>query len=110
MQTFHIIAGFSDIKSELRTRAQISKSLQQLELWFTCDENVLYVHDYDDHQKCVVLAIYNPRSNLWNYFLRKGSFGELLVKQKCESTPVNLLADVFYKLYRLYGFIPFGSG
>ena len=53
MQTFHIIAGFSDIKYELRIKANITKSLQELELWFTYEEGVLYAHDYVDHYKCI---------------------------------------------------------
>lgn len=110
MQAFHIIAGFSDIKSELRTRAQISKSLPQLELWFTCDENVLYVHDYDDHQKCIALTLYKPTDKSWRCFLRKGSYGEMLVMYICKNAQINLLAEKFFDLYKLYGFIPFGNG
>ena len=68
MQTFHIIAGFSDIKSELRTKTKITKPLQELELWFTCEDDVFYAHDYDDHQKCIALALYKPEDKSWKHF------------------------------------------
>ena len=84
MEAYQIIYGFSEIKSELQTKSRISKPLEQLELWFTLEEDVLYVHDYTDHTKCIALAIYNPADKAWKYFLKTGSYADKLIKYVCE--------------------------
>lgn len=110
MEARHIIAGFSEIKSALRTKTQMTKSMQQIELWFSCDDDVLYVHDYEDNLKSLALAIYFLENKCWKSFFRNRSCGETLVVYYCEKYPSHLLAEEFNELYRLYGFIPFGKG
>ncbi len=107
MEAYQIIYGFSEIKSELRSHAQALRSTEQLELWFTFDEGVLRVHDYEDHARSAVLAIYNSKNQLWKYFLRTGSYGEKLIKDICETHPKEDVIHNIRNLYYLHGFIRF---
>lgn len=107
MDTYQIIAGFSEIKSELRTKARIQKSLDEITLWFSFEENILYVHDYDDHFKCMILAIYNRGANEWMYFLAKSGYGKMLVEDVCTIYSSNEIIRKLMELYRSHGFIPF---
>lgn len=106
MQAYHIIAGFSDIKSELRTKLGIKKSFTELQLWFSLNDGVLYTHDYADHNKNMVLAVHNPFRGGWKVFLQKGTFGEVLVKHIVEKYSANEVLEEILNLYRSHGFFP----
>ncbi|MEQ1665110.1 MAG: hypothetical protein ABL927_07005 [Bdellovibrionales bacterium] len=107
MDALHIIAGFSDIKSELRTKTRLSTTLDQLELWFTFDNNVLYIHDYDDHEKCIPLVIFASTNRSLTYLLPDHGYGFNLVKYICENNSYDEILEPIKGLYASHGFIPF---
>jgi hypothetical protein len=59
MEAVQIIAGFTDIKIQLAQSCRVAKDLNDLYLWFSIEENILYAHDYDQHQSCIALAVLN---------------------------------------------------
>ena len=107
MQSQYIIAGFTDIKSELRIKTRTEIDITDLHLWFTLQDNVLYVHNYSDHKICTALALYKLTENSWRVYLRPGCYGEQLVVFLTAITPLNNLAENFNLHYDLYGFSPF---
>jgi hypothetical protein len=58
MESFQIIRGFTEIKLELIKKCGLSKTPQELRLWFSFENDVLYAHDYENHKDCLALAIW----------------------------------------------------
>ena len=107
MQTYQIVAGFSDIKSELQIRANINRDLKDLQLWFSFEEGVLYVHDHREHEKCIALALYNESQQVWQITFGGGAYGKQLIRHAVRSFSTGTLIRNFYRLYRLHGYITF---
>lgn len=103
MKAHHIIAGFSDIKVQFIEMTRTLKSLQELQLWFTFEDNVLYAHDYFEHETSMALAILNPTGNAWTICLRKNSYGEELVDFLIGSTALEKLQKEFNDQYGSHG-------
>ncbi len=107
MEAYQIIAGFSDIKSEFRTSAGIKKSQSALQLLFRFREDILWVHDFDAHEKKMILALFNPNHNLWKITLWKGGPGERLIKHVTTKFERDKLEEELMELYSFFGYIPF---
>lgn len=43
MHAYQIVAGFSEIKSQLRIKANLKKSLGDLQLWFSFEESEAFI-------------------------------------------------------------------
>lgn len=97
MQSHQIISGFSDIKAELRTQTRTDKPMSELRLWFSLTDGVLYVHDYDLHRCCFVVAIKTGLE--WNVRLDPKTFGYMLIRETIgnglEEKTVNRLHDLY---------------
>ena len=104
MERMHIIAGFSDIKSELRTKTQINKLLTNLRLWFSYNNGILCAHDYHEHNKNIILVVFNSSENTWRLFLRENSYGKNLVMDIVYNTPQDKILVRIRALYAEYGF------
>ena len=107
MEAYQIVAGFSDIKEFLRTKTRTQKSLTELQLWFSFENDVIYVHDYFEHKTSAALAVYSADQNLWTVYLEK-NFGERLIRRVIYTTPNKEINGTLNRLYDLHGFIPFG--
>lgn len=79
MLAYQIVAGFLEIKIELRKKENISKKLVDLYLWVSNEDNLLCVHDYEDHKKCMTLAIYNKTRDEWAICF-KGALGRRVIE------------------------------
>jgi hypothetical protein len=102
LQDYQIVSGFSDIKSELRTKSEIKKSLSEIRLWFSLEGDVLYVHDYDDHEKCIALAIQSSKG--WVVFLGKGKSGFRLLEYVFSRVTFVQVPEELNEQYKLYGY------
>jgi hypothetical protein len=51
------MAGFKFIRTELRIKCKIEKPLSELALWFTLENDILYVHDRENHKELLKEAI-----------------------------------------------------
>jgi hypothetical protein len=107
MQSHHIIAAFSDLKSEIRTKYRPAFEQSQLKLWFTFEHDVLYVQDFANHKKCIALAIYNSKFCEWKVMFTQRHYGNKLIYYVIgfDKRPKLVLED-FFKLYKSYGFYP----
>lgn len=56
MQQKDIVSGFSDLKDILIRTYKIERPRNQIRLHFTFSNEELWMHDYDDHWKKVVVA------------------------------------------------------
>lgn len=56
LQPVEIMSGFKNIRFVFRTKCKIRTSLSELALRFSVENDVLYVHDLEDHAKEMVLA------------------------------------------------------
>ncbi len=101
MQTYQIVSGFSDIKSELRRKARIKKPLSELRLWFSLSEGVLYVHDYSDHMCSIVIAL--KAKTHWIVYLDNKTFGYRLVFEIVNSVPEMKLVEYLSQLHEING-------
>ncbi len=116
MQSHHIIAGFSDIKSEIRTKYQPDLEQSRLKLWFTFEHDVLYAHDFSNHKKFVALAIYNTKSgkypnasigNEWRILFTQRYYGKKLIEYVVAlNEPPDFILENLRNLYKSNGFIP----
>jgi hypothetical protein len=104
METYQIVAGFSDLKVLFRTVVNDSKTMEELELWFTFDGEVLWMHDYGDHKKCMILAVMRPSNIEWSIFVPEGTYGRKLIVDTIGSTAEHPLGIYLNRLYNLFGF------
>lgn len=107
MLAYQIMAGFSEIKFELRNKTNLSKSLDELRLWFSFEDNEFFAHDYDEHEKLITLAIYHGNENTWQITFQGGSYGKRLVENAVDIFERSELATSFSDLYRSHGYIGF---
>ena len=107
MHNYQIVAGFSEIKFHLRTQAGLSKSLEELRLWFSFEEDVFYAHDYHDHEKCIALATYNKNDSVWTTIFMGGDFGKQLIQYAIKRYKIDDLVTDFLDLYKSHGYIAF---
>ena len=107
MLAYQIVAGFSDIKSELRKQFHQNKNLGDLQLWFSFEQDAFYAHDYQDHPKCMTLAIYNRTEKTWQVTFGGGTYGKRLIQHAINNYDVSDLTDKFHYLYRSHGYITF---
>ena len=105
MQTYHIVAGFSEIKSQLRTQTNLIKPLEELMLWFSFEDDVLYVHDFDNHDKCIALAAYNKSEKTWKVVFRGGAYGRQVIENAIVKFERTKLSEKLNSSYRLNGYI-----
>ncbi len=56
MKTTSAVSGFSELKELLIRTYKIEKPAIEVRLHFTEEENALLMHDYDDHEKVIVLS------------------------------------------------------
>ncbi len=108
MESYQIISGFTDIKSELRAKTKIDKDMTELQLWFSFEDDLLCVHDYDKHAKNIILAIYYSENQNWSIIYKKKGNGYNLIDTVVRTTAIDKITEKFNKLYRLNGFGPFG--
>ncbi len=86
------MSGFKDIRQILRTKCKIEKPLSELALWFTFTQNILSVHDMENHGSAIPIAFKKSGDRLddesvWTIWLEFGSRGELLVKDSIKENP-----------------------
>ncbi len=103
LEPLQIMSGFKQIRSELHAKRKLNKKLSELALWFTCEKEILYVHDMEDHQKYIAIAFRNQ--DIWVIWLHVGSPGELLVREAVGVNPAN--PNIFLnEEYNLGDFVP----
>lgn len=107
MHSYQIIAGFSEIKSELRNYYKMSNPLNELHLWFTFEDNVLCAHDFNEHAKFLALAAHDQFAGDWNTTFRGGDYGTQLIEYAIETFEMHKLAKEFYGFYLLNGHFTF---
>ncbi|GEM_PF-3726818 len=105
MLAYQIVAGFSEIKSQLRKQTNLSKSLEVLQLWFSFEEDVLYAHDFHDHKKCMALAVYKRNNSSWLVTFRGSAYGRQVIEYGINRSELNKLAYIFNDLYKSHGYI-----
>ena len=84
MRTHRLAAGFKDLKTEFIGRTRTKKQIEQLSIWFSFENNVLSIHDYEEPQTFLILAVHNPKESAWKIFLRDGSIGKKVIDYAIE--------------------------
>lgn len=103
MEQHQIILGFSDIKLQFIKKLNLDKLPAELKLWFSLDEGVLYLHDYDKHETSIPIAIFE--NGRVKYYLDKRDFSiPLLIYARNKSLLENSsIAQELNELFDLYG-------
>lgn len=81
--------------------------MNELGLWFSFEEGILYVHDYADHEQCIAIAIYSRPQNNWRITLKQGTFGRKLIEWIVSKEEFGKIANKLNHEYVSYGFVPF---
>lgn len=102
MESYKIIAGFSELKVVFQSKAKTIKTIDELKLWFTCEDDVFYMHDHAEHIRCVVLAIFE--FNKWKILIGKGTLAERLINHIITVSHGKEIAATANELNALYGF------
>lgn len=105
MHAYQIVAGFSEIKIELRKKARISKPIKDLHLWFSIEENILSVHDYEEHGKFITLAVYDDRDD-WT-IIYKDILGRRVIDYGIRKAEKFKEAKELNELYESHGFFTY---
>jgi hypothetical protein len=107
LEPVEIMSGFKNIRFVFRTKCKISTSLNELALWFSAENDVLFVHDIEDHNKSMALAMRDLQSDTsWKIRRLFNPSGEQLLKYaiiKNKSHPAIILNEK----YKLTDFFPF---
>ena len=103
MEQIKIIAGFTNIRNQFRTRVSNSRDKENLELWFSFKQNILCAHDYDSHNTNMVIAAWIDLK--WRIYLNESSYGEKLVKFLVNTTKRSNLEERINNLYKTHGHI-----
>jgi hypothetical protein len=102
-----IMSGFKHLRSEFKQKCKIEKPLNELALWFTFQNDVLYVHDMEKHKTNMAIVICKSKiENEWYFILKLSLSSERLIKYaiaKNRKNPHKLLNS----LYRSGDFMPF---
>lgn len=107
MQELSVVIAFSDIKREFLAKVRTNRSIEDLQLWFTLVDGVLYVHDYEDHEVCMVLALWQDEAKILKVYLPSGSFGDRFIKYLFRTYSQGQLLRKLQDYYDSCGFRPF---
>jgi hypothetical protein len=108
MKPHQISIGLSSIKLQLIRKLGLNKDLNEMNIWFSLEDGVLYVHDFNKHKSCMVIALVSNRVE--RCFLNGGHFDVEVVHHgynKSIETKTNI-AEAMNKLYNSDGFWGFG--
>ena len=98
MQQRELVSGFSELKDLLIRICKIERPRNQIRLYFTFSDNELWMHDYADHEKKVLLL-----KNKINH-LPTDSQGWKLINDSIKSKEPDALLNT---LFQLHGFFRF---
>ncbi len=107
METVHIIAGFSDITSELVQRTAGHKEKSLIKLHFSFENGLLRAHDFSNHSRFIILAVYNDKAEKWWCCLRTDSNGARLISDVTGKSPPVQILLALENLYLANGSFPF---
>jgi hypothetical protein len=110
MDSHQIVLGFSELKTELRTKLKINKQQYDLHLWFSERDGEVYMHDNDNHNACLILALQNPENNSWRIFLKPKSYKYDLIFEVVNTVPLREIQDHLNALFRSHGFFRLRRG
>jgi hypothetical protein len=106
IEPLEIMTGFSQIKSEFRSKCKIEKPLSELALWFTFSDHFLIVHDMEEHNVSMTIAtLMSSSENRWQIFFPENSPGHQLIKMAYEKNKLRPEKELNTQ-YKLTGFIP----
>lgn len=108
LEAHQIVAGFSDIKTQFRTKLKIKRPLIDLRLWFTFADDALCIHDYHDHKKKMIAALYNSKTGSWRILVDKGTKAELLMLFVTKEIKPAEMQNGIRGLYSLFGYFKTG--
>lgn len=98
MHQRELVSGFSDLKDTLIRTYKIERPRNQIRLYFTFLNNELWMHDYADHEKKILLL-----KNELNH-LPEDSWGWKLINDSIKSKEPHALLNT---LFQLHGFFRF---
>jgi hypothetical protein len=107
LQPVEIMSGFKNIRFVFRTKCKIRTTLSELALWFSEENEVLYVHNLENHDKAMALAFKDTKvAGGWKIREIFNSAGEALLKEAIDED--NLQPNKYLNyVYRLTDFVPF---
>ena len=105
MLNHQIMAGFSEIKTQLRTKTNLNKTLADLQLWFSNEGDVLYAHDFHDHEKCMALAVYNGSKSIWRVIFLGNAYGREVIEYAIGGIGPERSATKLNSMYNSHGYI-----
>ena len=98
------MSGFREIKDAFRTKCRIKKPSSELALWFTFSNDLLCVHDLEEHKVSMILAIVTDSSI--EVRLPRESYGKKLILNAYAKDNKRPEKDLNHK-YKLTGFFIF---
>jgi hypothetical protein len=104
MDSHQIVLGFSELKTELRTKLKINRQSSELHLWFSVRHGEVYMHDGDNHNACLILALFHPQDGTWKIFLDSNSYKFELISDAVTTVPISKIQKHLNDLFVLHGF------
>jgi hypothetical protein len=101
MQQLESVTGFSELKDMLIRTYEIERSRELIKLYFSEQDQMLLMHDYDDHNKAIHLCFSIKEKLLRKHLTHNAR--KLIEDSLEEPSPSNYLNTQF----QLYGFFRF---
>ncbi len=108
MEAIQVVAAFSDITSQLIANTDGQKDKSQIKLHFTFNSGLLRAHDYFNHKRSIILAIYSEQTEKWWCCLKQDGYGAKLICEVVSKNNLDSLERVLKDLYSTHGSFPFG--
>jgi hypothetical protein len=107
LQPVEIMSGFKNIRFVFRTKCKIRTTLSELALRFSVENNVLYVHDLENHDTLMMLATrINSNNSQWKTWFLPNTPGERLITHAIMQNNSNPSMWLNHE-YQLNGYIPY---
>ena len=93
MQQRELVSGFSELKDLLIRTNHINRGRESVKLYFTLKHKMLYMHDYDDHKKYVIICRDLAREKISDSL--KPAARRLVFESLRQSSPADFLNNEF---------------
>lgn len=101
MEQRDLVVGFSELKDLLIRTYQIDRDRNLVRLYFTSNGKELFMHDFDDHQKIIILSFRTKEKLVrpgLREFIRRTVLMALAQTDPAEFLNINFQLHGFFKL------------
>lgn len=93
MQQTEVSSGFTDLLSEFKKRTRTPTDIHDLKLGFQTSHDFYFYTVEEGTTFTLMLAVFNPGSSHWAYFLTSGTPARKMVEELCQEYGFGTVAE-----------------